>query len=193
MKRTISIAIVDNFDSFTYNLFHYLQPLAEKVEVIRNDKVSLEKLLQFDGIVLSPGPGLPSDYPNLKEIILELGKTIPVLGVCLGHQAIAESFGGKLFNMPEVWHGIERETIIIKDEILFKNMPETFLSGRYHSWAVSDERFPDCLTVTARDANGTIMALKHNSYPVLGIQFHPESILTPDGKKILENWVNIIL
>lgn len=189
MKRPISIAIVDNFDSFTYNLFHYLQPLAEKVEVIRNDKLDLEDLAHFDGIVLSPGPGLPSDYPNLKEIILKYGKTVPVLGVCLGHQAIADSFGGKLYNMSEVWHGVERDTIIVREEILFNNIPKTFVSGRYHSWAVSDEKFPDCLTVSARDTNGTIMALKHKKFPICGIQFHPESVLTNHGKMILENWI----
>ena len=193
MKKSISIAIVDNFDSFTYNLYHYLQPYADHISVIRNDNIAINQLSEFDGIVLSPGPGLPNDYPVLKEIILKFGKDKPVLGVCLGHQAIAEAFSGKLFNLNQVWHGIERETIVVSDDDLFKNIPKNFQSGRYHSWAVSEENFPVCLSVTARDIDGTIMALKHSDFPIRGIQFHPESILTPHGKKIIENWVKTIL
>ena len=166
--------------------------MARDVEVFRNDKVNIDILANFDGIVLSPGPGQPKDYPNLREIILELGIKTPVLGVCLGHQAIAESWGGRLFNMPEVWHGVARDTIIIDDDDIFKDIPKQFLSGRYHSWAVSEAEFPDCLKVTAKDEDGTIMALKHISFPINGIQFHPESILTPFGKKIMENWVKVI-
>jgi anthranilate synthase component II len=192
LKKSISIAIVDNFDSFTYNLYHYLQPFADYISVIRNDKILINKLSEFDGIVLSPGPGLPKDYPVLKEIILKYGKDKPVLGVCLGHQAIAGAFDGKLFNLNQVWHGIERETIVISNDELFKDVPKNFQSGRYHSWAVSDENFPSCLSVTARDKDGTIMALKHSDFPIHGIQFHPESILTPHGKKIMENWVRTI-
>lgn len=192
MKKSISIAIVDNFDSFTYNLYHYIQPFADYISVIRNDEVVINQLSEFDGIVLSPGPGLPNDYPVLEEIILKYGKDKPVLGVCLGHQAIAEAFDGKLFNLNQVWHGIERETIVVSDDDIFKNIPKNFQSGRYHSWAVSEDNFPSCLSVTARDRDGTIMALKHSDFPIRGIQFHPESILTPYGKKIMENWVKTI-
>ena len=193
MKLPISILIVDNFDSFTYNLFHYLQPLAQKVEVVRYDKVVLDEVKIFQGIVLSPGPGLPSVFPVLKNIISELGKTIPILGVCLGHQAIAEAFGAKLRNMPEVWHGVARDTHVVKEDVIFNEIPEIFSSGRYHSWAVSDNDFPSSLKVTARDSDGTIMALKHASLPITGIQFHPESILSPYGAKILENWTKELI
>lgn len=189
MIKNISIVIVDNFDSFTFNLYHYIQPLAKKIEVIRNNKVSLNSLKNIDAVVISPGPGMPEDVPVLKEIILEYGAIKPVLGICLGHQSIAEAFGGKLFNMSEVWHGVERETKVVSDDFIFKGVPVIFNSGRYHSWAVSDESFPDCLNVTARDADGTIMALSHKELNIKGIQFHPESILTSFGNKIIENWV----
>ena len=189
MIKNISIVIVDNFDSFTFNLYHYIQPLAKKIEVIRNNKVSLNSLKKNDAVIISPGPGLPKDIPILKELILNFGAHKPILGICLGHQAIAEVFGAKLFNMPEVWHGVERETRIVSDDYIFKDIPKIFKSGRYHSWAVSDENFPDCLSVTAIDENETIMALAHKKFNIKGIQFHPESILTPAGKQILKNWV----
>lgn len=192
MIKNISIVIVDNFDSFTFNLYHYIQPLAKKIEVIRNNIVSLNSLKNIDAVVISPGPGMPEDVPVLKEIILEYGAIKPVLGICLGHQSIAEAFGGKLFNMPDVWHGVERETKIVSSDFIFNGLPESFNSGRYHSWAVSDESFPDCLNVTARDADETIMALSHKELNIKGIQFHPESILTSFGNKIIENWVNKI-
>ena len=192
MKKSISIAIVDNFDSFTFNLYHYLQPFADTISVIRNNELHIDDLSIYNGIVLSPGPGLPIDYPILKEIILTYGKSKPILGVCLGHQAIAESFGGKLINLKEVWHGVERKTKVVFDDLLFAGLPKEFLSGRYHSWAVSNEYFPACLTVTARDTDGTIMAYTHNDFPIKGIQFHPESILTTHGKKIIENWVKTV-
>jgi anthranilate synthase component II len=193
LKKSISIAIVDNFDSFTFNLYHYLQPFADNISVIRNNELHIGDLYKYNGIVLSPGPGLPKNYPILKEIILTYGKIKPILGVCLGHQAIAETYGGKLVNLKDVWHGIERETIVVSEDELFKDIPSAFMSGRYHSWAVSDENIPTCLTVTARDSDETIMAIKHNEFPLKGIQFHPESILTLHGKKILENWVKTIV
>lgn len=192
MKKCISIAIVDNFDSFTFNLYHYIQPFVDTITVIRNNELQLGDLALYNGILLSPGPGLPNDYPILKEIILTYGKIKPILGVCLGHQAIAEAFGGKLLNLKEVWHGVERNTKVVSADSIFKDLPKEFLTGRYHSWAVSDEKFPDCLTVTSRDTDRTIMAIKHNEFSIKGIQFHPESILTTHGKKILENWINSI-
>jgi anthranilate synthase component II len=184
--------IIDQFDSFTYNLYHYIQPGVEKIEVVRYDQFDPGMENGFDGVVLSPGPGLPSDYPLVKDVILGYGKSHPVLGICLGHQAIAEAFGGMLFNMNEVWHGISRKTIHTGKSILFQDIDTVFFSGRYHSWAVDEASLPACLTITARDDNGTIMALEHDSYPVAGIQFHPESVLTPAGKIIIHNWLNNI-
>lgn len=189
MKKDISIALIDNFDSFTYNLYHYIQPHVKKADVIRYDKTEIAALQVYNGIILSPGPGLPKDFPLLKEIILDLGKNIPVLGVCLGHQAIAEAYGGKLFNMKEVWHGVARNTVVVKRNFLFRNIRKNFISGRYHSWAVNIENLPNMFIVTAKDDDGTIMAIQHKSLPVTGIQFHPESVLTPCGRKIMKNWV----
>jgi anthranilate synthase component II len=192
LKNRISIAIVDNFDSFTFNLYHYLQPFTDTISVIRNNELKIDELHIYNGIVLSPGPGLPKDHPVLKEIILKYGKIKPILGVCLGHQAIAETFSAKLINLKEVWHGVERNTKTVFEDNIYKDLPKEFLTGRYHSWAVSDEKFPSCLTVTSRDTDGTIMSIKHNEFRIKGIQFHPESILTPNGKKILENWVETV-
>ncbi|PKP21663.1 MAG: aminodeoxychorismate/anthranilate synthase component II [Bacteroidetes bacterium HGW-Bacteroidetes-21] len=184
------IAIIDNYDSFTWNLFHYIEPLASEVVVFRNDVVSVKELNKFNKIVISPGPGMPSEIPLLKDVVLTLGRSTPILGVCLGHQAIVEAFGGKLKNLPEVWHGIVRETRVIdKQELLFKNLPEVFETGHYHSWVVSPDNFPDCLEITAVESNGEIIAVRHKEYPIWGVQFHPESVLTAWGKKIIENWV----
>jgi anthranilate synthase component 2 len=183
--------IIDNFDSFTYNLFHYFQPLVEQVEVIRYDHIIFHDLAKFDGIVLSPGPGLPSDYPLLKKITQEYGKIKPLLGVCLGHQAIADVFGARLINLPEVWHGVARETCVTLPGGIYEGIPEKFLSGRYHSWAVSSDNFPAELIVTSLDNNGTITSLQHKEFPITGIQFHPESVLSPEGKRILQNWVRL--
>ncbi len=188
MTKNISIIIVDNFDSFTFNLYHYLQPFANVIDVVRNDKILLNEIKKYDGIVISPGTGLPKDIPILNDII-ELGKSKALLGICLGHQAIAEYFGCKLYNMNEVWHGIQRKTKIITNDSIFKNLPEIIETGHYHSWAVSDKNFPDCLKILAREQNGTIMAISHKQYNIKGIQFHPESILTPMGNLIMENWI----
>jgi len=183
------IAIIDNYDSFTWNLYHYLEPLADEVKVFRYDEADLEKLAHFDRIVISPGPGLPSDYPKLKEVIITLGKTHPILGICLGHQAIAEAFGGKLVNLENVWHGIVKETVI-KDryESLFKGLPGIIETGHYHSWVVKKEELPECLKITAEDENGVIMAISHKEYNIKGVQFHPESVMTAFGRKLLQNW-----
>ena len=186
------IAIIDNFDSFTWNLFHYLETLADEVKVIRYDAAEITELSLFDSIVISPGPGLPSDYPKLKELIAILGITHPILGICLGHQAIAEAFGARLKNLKNVLHGVERHTIINdKTELLFEGLPESILTGHYHSWVVEENSMPKCLKVTASDKEGTIMALTHTRYNIKGVQFHPESIMTTHGKNILKNWVDI--
>jgi anthranilate synthase component 2 len=190
MKIQMRIAIIDNYDSFTWNLFHYLEPLADEVKVFRYDEADLEKLAHFDRIVISPGPGMPSDYPKLKDIILDLGKTKPILGVCLGHQAIAEAFGGNLENLKNVWHGIVKKTHIIdKTESLFVGLPKIIETGHYHSWVVKKEKIPECIKITAEDENGVIMAISHKEYDIKGLQFHPESVMTLQGKKMLENWL----
>ncbi len=167
-----------------------MQPLAKEVKVVRNNAISINKIKQYDGIVISPGPGLPNEFPILNKII-ELGKLKPILGICLGHQAIAQYFGATLYNMKEVWHGVNRKTEILFNDSLFSGLPNVIDTGHYHSWAVADTNFPDCLKIIAREQNGTIMAISHKSLNIKGIQFHPESILTPYGKNILSNWVNL--
>lgn len=196
------ILVFDNYDSFTYNLVHLVEKITHtKVEVYRNDQLPLEKVKDYDKIILSPGPGIPEEAGLLLPLIKEYASTKPILGVCLGHQAIGEAFGGKLVNLSTVYHGvatpieIESRKSVIENEkpqaksYLFMGLPEKIEVGRYHSWIVSDEGFPGELEVTARDANGYIMALQHKSYDVQGVQFHPESVLTPDGEAILRNWL----
>lgn len=184
------ILIIDNYDSFTYNLVHYCEQFADKITVIRNNEQWKEIADKCDKILLSPGPGLPSDVKCLKEIILKYSGIKPILGVCLGHQAIAESFGGEIYNMSQVNHGIAKSTIITNtNDYLFKNIPHVFESGRYHSWAVKNENLPNSLEVTAKSEDGTIMALSHKEFDVKGIQFHPESVLTPYGLQIIKNWI----
>jgi len=185
------IIVIDNYDSFTYNLVHLLQELGETYEVVRNDKFELEYLEQFDKILLSPGPGIPEEAGLLLDVIRTYAATKSILGICLGQQAIAEVFGGKLFNMPKPLHGVASSIYITdKSERLFKNFPEDSKIGRYHSWAVEKESLPDSIKVTAIDENGIIMALSHSTYDVRGMQFHPESILTDNGKILLANWIN---
>lgn len=189
MKKNISILIIDNFDSFTFNLYHYIQPFIKEVKVLRNTEIFLNDIKKYNGFIISPGPGLPKDVSILSEIIEKYKINKPILGICLGHQAIAEYFGCELFNMKEVWHGVQRKTEIITNDTLFKNLPKIIETGHYHSWAVADDSFPDCLNVIGREQNGTIMAISHKQYNIKGIQFHPESILTPLGKQIIENWI----
>lgn len=185
------ILLIDNYDSFTYNLVHYLEELGAQVTVRRNDKLSLEEVAAFSHIVLSPGPGIPDEAGLLKEIIATYAATKKILGVCLGQQAIAEVFGGRLENLSEVYHGIASPIIIIDPQAtLFKDLPTEVVVGRYHSWVVS-EALPESLKVTARDHKGQIMAIEHKEYPVHAVQFHPESILTPSGKKMLANWLGV--
>ena len=185
------IALIDNYDSFTYNLLHYLEQLNATVTVFRNDAFELEDLEIFDKILLSPGPGIPDEAGQLKLIILRYSKTKSILGICLGQQAIGEFFGGSLVNLEKVQHGVTthiRQTEA-KDYI-FKGLPNSFDVGRYHSWIVSNDNFPSTLEITATDDNDQIMALRHRELDVRGVQFHPESILTPFGKKIIKNWIN---
>ena len=183
------ILVIDNYDSFTYNLVHYLEDLDCEVAVKRNDQLTLEEVDAYDHIVLSPGPGIPDEAGMLKEIIRTYAPTKRIFGVCLGLQAIGEVFGGTLINLDEVYHGIATRIKIIKDDELFKGLPREMEVGRYHSWVV-DPELPDSLTATSVDQNGQLMSLRHNTYDVSAVQFHPESVLTPYGKQILENWIH---
>ncbi|MBV7269925.1 anthranilate synthase component II [Winogradskyella luteola] len=187
MKKVL---VIDNYDSFTYNLVHYLEDLDCVVTVKRNDKLTIEEVNAFDKIVLSPGPGIPDEAGLLKEVIATYAASKSILGVCLGQQAIGEVFGGTLENLDTVYHGVATNvTLSVDDETLFKGLNKTFEVGRYHSWVVNTN-LPDSLEATSFDTNGQIMSLRHKLYDVKGVQYHPESVLTPDGKKILENWVN---
>lgn len=186
----MNIVIIDNYDSFTYNLSHQLKALGAQVDVVRNDAFQMSQLEPYDKIVLSPGPGIPEEAGLLNDVIRRYAGRKPILGVCLGHQAIAEVFGGRLENLRTVYHGVQTPTHIINHDYLFDHLPETFEVGRYHSWVVSRSGLPDCLEVTAISDDGHIMALRHRTYDVRGIQFHPESILTPEGARILQNWLS---
>lgn len=186
----MNIVIIDNYDSFTYNLSHQLKVLGAQVDVVRNDAFQMSRLEPYDKIVLSPGPGIPEEAGLLNDVIRRYAGRKPILGVCLGHQAIAEVFGGRLENLRTVYHGVQTPTHIINHDYLFEHLPETFEAGRYHSWVVSRSGLPDSLEVTAISDDGHIMALRHRTYDVRGIQFHPESILTPEGTQILQNWLN---
>ena len=187
----MKILIFDNYDSFTYNLVHLVEKIVSvKVDVFRNDKITLEEVDAYDKIILSPGPGLPVEAGLLLPLIKAYAPTKSILGVCLGHQAIAEAFGGELINLAKVYHGVATDcNLTIQSCRLFNGLPSTINVGRYHSWIVSDKNFPGELTITATDDNGYIMALQHKKYDVQGVQFHPESILTPDGEIIMRNWL----
>lgn len=184
------ILIIDNFDSFTFNLLHYMEQYCEQVVVLRNNELKISVLENFDKICLSPGPGLSYEVPILDSIIKNYGSKKPILGVCLGHQAIAESFGGDLINLDEPSHGKAVQTIITDgSDYLFNGLPEIFISGRYHSWVVNKNSLPDALSVTSVDESGNIMSLRHKTYDIRGVQFHPESIMTDYGLSIIRNWV----
>lgn len=186
----IKVLVIDNYDSFTYNLVHYLEDLNCEVTVVRNDKLDLEDVKPFDKIVLSPGPGIPDEAGLLKDIIKEYAPTKSILGVCLGQQAIGEVFGGKLINLDEVYHGVATNvSITVNDESLFKGLGKKIEVGRYHSWVV-DANLPDELEATSFDENGQVMSLRHKVYDIKGVQYHTESVLTPRGKEILKNWLN---
>ena len=186
----MKILVFDNYDSFTYNLVHAVKKLGyTNLEVHRNDQIALEDIARFDKIILSPGPGVPSESGILLDVIRTYASTKSILGVCLGEQAIAEAFGGTLINLSEVHHGISSTIDVIEEDILFKGLPQKLEVGRYHSWAVEKCSLPECLKVTAVDEDGMIMALAHQTYDVRGVQFHPESVLTPDGEQMLKNWL----
>lgn len=185
------ILVIDNYDSFTYNLVHYLEDLDCEVTVYRNDEFTLDEISDFHKILLSPGPGIPDEAGLLKAVIQKYAATKSILGVCLGQQAIGEVFGGTLTNLEKVYHGVATNVdILVQDEVLFQGLTSQIEVGRYHSWVVSNENFPADLEITSTDENGEIMSLRHKRFDVRGVQFHPESVLTPNGKQILKNWVN---
>lgn len=186
----MKIVIIDNYDSFVYNLSHLLKELGAEVTVKRNDQFRLEELEEFDKILLSPGPGVPEEAGLLLDVIRKYAGKKPILGVCLGEQAIGEVYGGKLTNLDEVFHGIQSPVSLTATDYLFEGLPSTVQVGRYHSWVVDQKDFPDCLEVTAVSEEGYIMALRHRTLDVRGVQFHPESVLTPEGKQMLGNWIH---
>lgn len=186
----MKIVIIDNYDSFVYNLSHLLKELGAEVTVKRNDQFRLEELEEFDKILLSPGPGVPEEAGLLLDVIRRYAGKKPILGVCLGEQAIGEVYGGKLTNLDEVFHGIQSPISLTATDYLFEGLPSTVQVGRYHSWVVDQKDFPDCLEVTAVSEEGYIMALRHRTLDVRGAQFHPESVLTPEGKQMLGNWIH---
>ncbi|MDR0892654.1 MAG: aminodeoxychorismate/anthranilate synthase component II [Mediterranea sp.] len=184
------ILLVDNYDSFTYNLLHAVKELGETdVTVVRNDRFALDDVAPYDKLILSPGPGIPSEAGLLLPVIRRYAPTKSILGVCLGHQAIGEAFGARLENLSEVYHGVQTPVSVLRPDPLFDGLGLELQVGRYHSWIVSREAFPPCLEVTAESREGDIMALRHRTYRVHGIQFHPESVLTPRGKDIIRNFL----
>ncbi|KMQ67413.1 anthranilate synthase subunit II [Chryseobacterium sp. FH2] len=191
IKSSTKVLVFDNYDSFTYNLVQIIERiLNEKVDVVRNDQISLEEINKYDKIILSPGPGIPEEAGILLDLIKEYAPTKSILGVCLGQQAIAEAFGGNLINLSEIFHGVATSADLVKNDTkLFRNLSSGLEVGRYHSWAVNPEGFPEELEITAVDKDGMIMALQHKKYDVHGVQFHPESILTPDGEIIIKNFL----
>ena len=192
----MKIVIIDNYDSFTYNLAHLIKELGAEVTVYRNDEPEVQALIdnadniEFDKIVLSPGPGIPSEAGLLLDVIRSFAGKKPMLGVCLGHQAIGEVFGGQLTNLSDVFHGVATEGTQFGNDPIFAGLPKRIVMGRYHSWVVSKDGFPSCLEITAESDEGQIMALRHKTLDIHGIQFHPESVLTPEGKTMIGNWLN---
>lgn len=185
------ILIFDNYDSFTYNIVHLVNSLGYDADVYRNDRISIEQAGAYERMIISPGPGLPCESGILPELLRCYAPHKSILGICLGHQAIGECFGAHLENLPHVYHGVATPVKVIGQDPIFDGLGGEFTVGRYHSWVVSDEDFPSCLNVTARDGNGQIMALAHRRYDVRGVQFHPESILTPQGHILMKNWLSM--
>lgn len=186
----MNVAVIDNYDSFTYNLVHYLEGFGVNVTVYKNDAFVIKDIAKFDKILLSPGPGIPDEAGLLKDVIKTYCKSKSILGICLGMQAIGEVFGGELVNLSKVYHGVATKVTKTEEDSIYKELPDEFEVGRYHSWVVAKENFPKDLIITSVDENGQIMSLKHKTYDVRGVQFHPESVLTPFGKQIIKNWVN---
>lgn len=186
----MKVVLIDNYDSFTYNLYHLLRELEVDVTVFRNDQFQLNDLKAYDKIMLSPGPGIPSEAGLLMQVIKEYAGKKPILGICLGEQAIGESFGGTLVNLSEVFHGVQTPAHIVENDYIFEGLPKDIQVGRYHSWVVDAASIPNCLEITATSDEGQVMVLRHKDYDIRGIQFHPESVLTPDGKTMIKNWVN---
>ena len=187
----MKIVIIDNYDSFTYNLSHLVKEIGADVTVFRNDKFLLNEIEQYDKIILSPGPGIPSEAGLLLDVIRTYRGRKPMLGVCLGHQAIGEVFGARLTNLSTVYHGVATEGTQYGNDPIFRGMPKRIIMGRYHSWVVDSTSLPECLEVTAMSDDGYIMALRHRHYDIHGIQFHPESVLTPEGRQIVKNWLEL--
>lgn len=187
----MKIVIIDNYDSFTYNLSHLVKELGADVTVVRNDQFNMDEIAVYDKIILSPGPGIPSEAGLLLDVIKTYAGKKPMLGVCLGHQAIGEVFGGKLENLSEVFHGVATPCHITTNDPIFQGLPACITIGRYHSWVVSKNGLPDCLEITAESDEGQIMALRHRQYDIHGIQFHPESVLTPEGRIIIKNFIDL--
>lgn len=185
----MKVVLIDNYDSFTYNLYHLLRELKVDVTVYRNDQFDLKDLASFDKIMLSPGPGIPTEAGLLMQVIKEYAGKKPILGICLGEQAIGESFGGTLVNLSDVFHGVQTPAHIVSDDYIFEGLSKDILVGRYHSWVVDADSMPACLEITATSDEGQVMALRHKDLDIRGIQFHPESVLTPEGKTMIKNWV----
>lgn len=191
MNNPTKIVIIDNYDSFTYNLSHLVKELGAEVTVLRNDQFQLADLEPYGKIILSPGPGIPSEAGLLLDVIRTYAGKKPILGVCLGHQAIGEVFGARLENLTQVFHGVATPCQVVADDPIFEGLERTITVGRYHSWVVATDGLPECLEVTALSDEGQIMALRHREYDIHGIQFHPESVLTPEGKTIIKNFIQL--
>lgn len=187
----MKIILIDNYDSFTYNLAQLVKNLGAEIDVLRNDKFELDELEKYDKIMLSPGPGVPDEAGLTLQVIGRYAASKPILGVCLGHQAIGQYFGALLTNLSTVYHGVQSPIHLVREDFLFRGLPKKFLAGRYHSWVVDRKNLPECLEITAESEEGQIMALRHKKYNVHGIQFHPESVLTPEGEKIIDNFLKL--
>lgn len=183
------VLILDNYDSFTHNLYHYVQQFVQEVDVIKNDEIILSEVQQYDKIILSPGPGLPNEHQNLNTIIKLFASSKSILGVCLGHQAIAECFGAKLQNLDQVMHGVSTKVNLSNGESIYMNLPNEIKVGHYHSWVVDELSLPNCFKITSRNQENIIMSIRHKKFDLIGIQFHPESIMTEYGLQMIKNWL----